>query len=186
MDATCYLSSVKGRGCYLLVATHCALFVYSASAKGVVGEGGSSGAFSTSKSDRAVWFSHLPGLIVSSIWQTLIDHLTWQWHTSFLLLAHPVHVQYFLEQFWSPLFNFCKKLPIIQKLFPNIWPRSSHRRQLQVRTSMWNGLSYNVKFKIQTMATRLYCIILSAKAQGQIQGSSSSSLGMDKKEKSCL
>ena len=28
------------------------------------------------------------------------------------------------EQLKSPLFNFFKKLPIIQKLFPNIWPRS--------------------------------------------------------------
>ena len=30
------------------------------------------------------------------------------------------------EQLKSPLFNFFKKLPIIQKLFMNIWPRSTN------------------------------------------------------------
>ena len=49
----------------------------------------------------------------------------------FLFWANPVHAQYFLEQFWSPLLNFCKKLPIIQKLFPNIWPRPNHQHLQQ-------------------------------------------------------
>ena len=37
---------------------------------------------------------------------------------SFLFKAHPVHVQYLIEQLKSPLFNFFKKLPIIQKIIP--------------------------------------------------------------------
>ena len=37
---------------------------------------------------------------------------------SFLFQAHPAYAQYFFQQLKSPLFNFLKKLPIIQKLIP--------------------------------------------------------------------
>ena len=39
---------------------------------------------------------------------------------SFLFQAHPAHVQYFFERLKSPLaiFDFFKKLPIIQKIIP--------------------------------------------------------------------
>ena len=73
------------------------------------------GAFSTSKSDR--------GLVVwavcssaSSIWPQGpgLCHMA----QSFLIKAYPAHAQYFLEQLKSPLFNFFKKLPIIQNIIP--------------------------------------------------------------------
>ena len=57
---------------------------------------------------------------------TPFDHTNWPPdmavpHKFFLFWTHPAHVQYFLEQFWSPLFNFCKKLPIIQKNYSRIF-----------------------------------------------------------------
>ena len=70
------------------------------------------GAFSTSKSDRGlvVW-------VVCSSASSMLPQSTCSCH-SFLFKSHPTHAQYFLEQLKSLLFNFFKKLPIIQKIIP--------------------------------------------------------------------